>query len=69
MKNSKPHLKPVLKKYRVRNGSGEIYYTYTHWEPNEIEGVTFLPVTKSMPSQDRTQQLHYLRKDSLEAIK
>ncbi len=69
MKNSKPHLKPVLKKYRVRNGSGEIYYTYTHWEPNEIEGVTFLPVTKSLPSQDRTQQLHYLRKDSLEAIK
>lgn len=69
MKNSKPHLKPVLKKYRVRNGSGEIYYTYTHWEPNEIEGVTFLPVTKSMPSQDRTQQLHYLRKDCLEAIK
>ncbi len=69
MKNSKPHLKPVLKKYRVRNGSGEIYYTYTHWEPNEIEGVTFLPVTKSMPSQDRTQQLHYLRKDSLEAVK
>lgn len=69
MKNSKPHLKPVLKKYRVRNGSGEIYYTYTHWEPNEIEGVTFLPVTKSMPSQDRTQQLHYLRKDSLESVK
>lgn len=69
MKNSKPHLKPVLKKYRVRNGSGEIYYTYTHWEPNEIEGITFLPVTKSMPSQDRTQQLHYLRKDSLESVK
>ena len=69
MKNSKPHLKPVLKKYRVRNGSGEIYYTYTHWEPNEIDGVTFLPVTKSMPSHDRTQQLHYLRKDSLEVVK
>jgi len=69
MKNSKTQLKSVLKKYRVRNGSGEIYYTYTHWEPNEIEGVTFLAVTKSMPSQDRTQQLHYLRKDSLEAVK
>jgi hypothetical protein len=69
MKNSKPHLKSVLKKYRVRNGTGEVFYTYTHWEPNEIDGVTFLPVTKSMPSHDRTQQLHYLRKDSLEVVK
>ena len=69
MKNSKPQFKPVLKKYRVRNGSGEIFYTYTNWEPNEIDGVTFLPVVKSMPSQSKTQQLHYLRKDSLEAVK
>ena len=69
MKNPKSQLKSVLKKYRVRNGTGEIFYTYTHWEPNEIDGVTFLPVTKSMPSQDRTQQLHYLRKDSLEVVK
>jgi hypothetical protein len=69
MKNSKTQLKSVLKKYRVRNGSGEIFYTYTNWEPNEIDGVTFLPVVKSMPSQSKTQQLHYLRKDSLEAVK
>ena len=69
MKNSKQQFKPVLKKYRVRNGSGEIFYTYSNWETNEIDGVTFLPVVKSMPSQSKTQQLHYLRKDSLEAVK
>jgi hypothetical protein len=28
-----------------------------------------VPVTKSMPTQERTQQLHYLRKDSLENVK
>jgi hypothetical protein len=69
MKNSKTQLKSVLKKYRVRNGSGEIFYTYSNWETNEIDGVIFLPVVKSMPSQSKTQQLHYLRKDSLEAVK
>jgi hypothetical protein len=67
MKNTK--IKPVLKKFRVRNGSGDIFYTYTHWAPHEIDGVTFIPVTKSVPSQTKTQQLHYLRKDSLESVK
>ena len=58
---------PVLQKVRVKNG-GETYYTYSHWEPKEIEGVVFIPVNKFMPSKERTQQLHYLRKDWLEYI-
>lgn len=65
----KNNLKPQLKKVRVRNGSGDIFYTYNHWETNEIDGVVFVPVVKQMPSQDKTQQLHYLRKDSLETVK
>jgi len=69
MKNTKTPFKPVLKKFRVRNGNGDIFYTYSHWDPHEIDGVAFVPVTKSMPTQDRTQQLHYLRKDSLESVK
>jgi hypothetical protein len=69
MKNSKPPIKPTLKKFRVRNGSGDIFYTYTNWAPHEIDGVTFIPVTKTVPSQTKTQQLHYLRKDSLESVK
>ena len=56
-------------KVKVRNGDGTIFYTYSHWQPNEIDGVKYTPVTKFMPSNDRTQQLHYLRKDTLEYIK
>ena len=58
---------PVLQKVRVKNG-GDVYYTYSHWEPKEIEGVVFIPVNKFVPSE-RTQQLHYMRKDWLEYIK
>ena len=61
--------KPILKKVRIRNGDGTIFYTYSSWETNEIDGVVFVPVVKQMPSQDKTQQLHYLRKDSLETVK
>ena len=57
-----------LKKVRIRNGDGTVYYTYTHWSPNEIDGVNYTPVTKSMPSNSKTQALHYLRKDSLETV-
>lgn len=65
----KNNFQAQLKKVRVRNGSGEIFYTYSHWEPNEIDGVVFTPVVKTMPSNDKTQVMHYLRKDSLETVK
>lgn len=47
----------------------EIYYTFPHWEPKEVDGVSFLAVCKFEPTNDRTQQLHYIRKDSLERVK
>lgn len=59
---------PTLKRVRPRNSS-DIYYTYSHWQAREIDGVEYVPVNKFMPSQERTQQIHYLRKDSLEYIK
>ena len=61
-------VKQILKTYRVRNGT-ETYYTYSHWDSKEIDGVEFLAVCKQYPSQDKTQMLHYVRKDSLELIK
>ena len=60
--------KAILKKVRSKTNS-DIYYTYSNWSTNEIDGITFIPVVKSMPSHSKTQQLHYLRKDSLEAVK
>jgi hypothetical protein len=63
------HIKePKLLKVRVKNG-GDTYYTFSNWETKEIEGVTFVPVNKMMPSQSVTQQIHYLRKDWLEYVK
>lgn len=56
-------------KLRNKISVTDIYYTYPHWASREIDGVTFLPVVKSEPSNAMTQQLHYMRKDSLEKIK
>ena len=59
---------PILFQVRVKNG-GDIYYTYSHWETKEIDGVEFVPVCKQKPSQDKTQQLYHMRKDWLEYIR
>lgn len=59
--------KQTLRKVRSHTNH-DIYYTYTHWETKEIDGVTFIPVVKNPPSH-QTQTLHYMRKDSLEYIK
>jgi hypothetical protein len=56
-------------KLRNKISVTDIYYTYQHWAPREIDGVTFLPVVKTEPNHAKTQQLHYMRKDSLEKIK
>jgi hypothetical protein len=63
--NTKNH-KPV--KMRNKISLTEIYYTYPHWPFREIDGVVFLPVVKEMPSQQKTQTIHYIRKDSLEKV-
>jgi hypothetical protein len=56
-------------KMRNKISQVEIYYTYSHWPPKDIDGVEFLPVVKQIPSQSITQTIHYMRKDSLEKIK
>jgi len=59
--------KAVLKKVRSKMNQ-DIYYTYSNWASNEIEGITFIPVVKSIPSSE-TQEIHYMRKDNLEYVK
>lgn len=60
--------KSFFKKVRVRTNHEE-YYTLLNVPSKEIEGVMFLPVVKQVPSQQKTQPIHYIRKDSVEFIK
>ena len=55
-------------KVRVKS-SQEVFYTFKHWTPEDIDGVEFIPVCKFPPKHDLTQQLYKLRKDSLEYIR
>lgn len=64
----KVNSKPILKKVRARNGT-DIFYTYSNWETKEIEGITFIPVVKSIPNQNKTQVIHYMKKDTMEYMK
>jgi len=59
--------KPILKKVRSKTNS-DIYYTYSNWATNEIDGITFIPVVKTVPDGS-TQVIHYMRKDNLEYVK
>lgn len=65
MKTAK--IKPQLKKVRSLTNS-DIYYTYSNWEAKEIEGVTFIPVVKDLPSE-RLQHTFWLRKENVEYVK
>ena len=57
-------VKPLIRKVRSKTNF-DIYYTSSQWETKEIEGVTFIPVTKDV----NTKQIHYLRKDNVEYVK
>jgi hypothetical protein len=59
--------KPI--KLRNRLSPTEIYYTFSHWPSREIEGVEFVAVNKFPPSNGVNQQMHFMRKDSLEKVK
>lgn len=59
---------PILQKVRVKNG-GDVYYTFSHWTTKEIDGVEFIAVNKTIPSQENTQTIYWMRKDWLEYIK
>ena len=63
----KPDNKPI--KLRNQFNHEEFYWTYSHWNSNVVDGVEFLPVTRFDPSDNRTRQLYYVRKDSLEKVK
>ena len=59
--------KAILKKVRSKTNS-DIYYTYSNWATNEIDGITFIPVVKTVPD-GKNQAIHYMRKDNVEYIK
>ena len=59
--------KPI--KMRSRLNPTEFYWTYSSWDSNFVDGVEFLPVTRFDPSNNRTKQLYYVRKDSLEKVR
>jgi hypothetical protein len=65
MKNVK--IKPILKKVRSKTNS-DTYYTFSNWDTREIEGVTFIPVVKEVPSE-KLQHTFWLRKDNVEYVK
>jgi hypothetical protein len=59
--------KAILKKVRSKTNS-DIYYTYSNWATNEIDGITFIPVVKSS-NRTENQVIHYMRKDNMEFVK
>ena len=60
-------IKPLLKKVRSKTNS-DTYYTFSNWDTKEIEGVTFIPVVKEVPSE-KLQHTFWLRKDNVEYVK
>ena len=67
MKNNR---KPPGKLRKVRSKTNtDIYYTFENWDPQEIEGITFIPVVKDVPNDLKLQQIFYMRKENLEFIK
>ena len=60
--------KPIVQKVRAKNGT-DIFYTYSNWPINEIDGVPFISVVKNPPNNDKTQVIHYMKKDTMEYVK
>ena len=63
----KPQKIGIWKQVRSKTNP-DIYYTYTEWTDHEIDGIVFIPAVKEM-NPNRTQQVKYLRKDSIEYVK
>ena len=64
--NKKP---PKLLKLRAKNGGTDIFYSYTNWTMNIIDGEEYYPVVKEMPNHSKTQVLHYMKKSNMEIVK
>ena len=58
--------KPI--KYRNKVNPNEIYLSFSHWTPQNVDGAEFLAVVKSEPSNHQTQVVHYILKSSLEKV-
>ena len=58
----------IPKKVRARNGT-DIFYTYSHWPIEEIDGEKFIPVVREVPDSKKNQVVHYMKKDSMEYLK
>jgi hypothetical protein len=59
-------VKQVYKKVRARNGT-DIFYTDPKWDTKEIDGVTFIAVSKEHPFV--SNQVHWMKKDNMEYVK
>jgi hypothetical protein len=66
MKNVKS--KVIIKKVRAINGT-DIFYTYSNWPIETIDGIEFIPVVKQMPDPKKNQVIHYMKKDIMEYVK
>ena len=66
MKNVKS--KPILKKVRAINGT-DIFYTFSNWPIETIDGVEFIAVVKEVPNNLKNQVIHYMKKDIMEYVK
>lgn len=60
--------KPILKKVRAINGT-DIFYTFSNWPLEEIDGEKYIPVVKQKPDNNVTQVTYYMKKDSMEYVK
>jgi len=67
----KMNKKPVLIKLRPLGNLTDIYYTYSHWDTKNIDGVEFVSVVRSNPEEFpmKTQISYLMRKDNLETVK
>ncbi len=61
-------VKSILKKVRARNGT-DIFYTYSNWPIEEIDGEKFIAVVREVPDSKKNQIVHYMKKDSMEYVK
>lgn len=63
-------MKNIIKKVRARNGT-DIFWTNSEWNTKEIDGVTFIPVSKQHPlaSNVSYKDIHWMKKDNMEYVK
>lgn len=69
MRTMNHKIKPKLLKLRAKNGGTDIFYSYTNWTMNIIDGEEYYPVVKSMPNHEDTQVVHYMKKVNMEIVK